>query len=246
MREDLTGKKFGKWVVLNFDKIKNRLTYWLCKCDCGTEKSVNAASLKNKTSTGCSPCGKKKRIIDPPSIVGQWTVTDEIITKSGQLHRVCICSCGTKSEISYYRLTHMGSTMCKKCASIINAKKGISDPSYKGTKNISGTYFGRLRDKAKTREIEFNVTIQELQCLLENQNFKCAISGVTITSDPDKGVKECLSENTASLDRIDSSKGYISGNVQWVHKTINQMKMALKEDEFFDFCAKATAHKNSK
>lgn len=41
---------------------------------------------------------------------------------------------------------------------------------------------------------------------------------------------------TASLDRIDSSKGYVIGNVQWVHKTINTMKMDLANSEFIKLC----------
>lgn len=40
----------------------------------------------------------------------------------------------------------------------------------------------------------------------------------------------------ASLDRIDSSKGYIPGNVQWVDKRVNYMKQALPEGEFAELC----------
>ena len=39
-------------------------------------------------------------------------------------------------------------------------------------------------------------------------------------------------ERTASLDRIDSKLGYILGNIQWVHKQINEMKMDLAEVDF--------------
>lgn len=41
---------------------------------------------------------------------------------------------------------------------------------------------------------------------------------------------------TASLDRIDSAKGYVEGNVQWVHKRINLMKGTLSEKDFIAFC----------
>ena len=41
---------------------------------------------------------------------------------------------------------------------------------------------------------------------------------------------------TASLDRIDSKKGYIEGNIQWVHKDINRMKWAFNEDYFIKLC----------
>jgi hypothetical protein len=45
------------------------------------------------------------------------------------------------------------------------------------------------------------------------------------------------------LDRVDSSKGYIEGNVQWVHKTINLMKQSFNQKEFIHFC-KLVANNN--
>lgn len=41
---------------------------------------------------------------------------------------------------------------------------------------------------------------------------------------------------TASLDRIDSSRGYEIDNIQWVHKDVNKMKMGLSQNEFIDIC----------
>lgn len=43
-------------------------------------------------------------------------------------------------------------------------------------------------------------------------------------------------ETTISLDRIDSTKGYIEGNVQWVHKSVNIMKSTLTQEQFINFC----------
>lgn len=39
---------------------------------------------------------------------------------------------------------------------------------------------------------------------------------------------------TASLDRIDGARGYVEGNVWWVHKDVNVMKMDLEVDYFVD------------
>jgi hypothetical protein len=53
---DLTGKRFGRLVVLNFDKEKRRDNYkyyWICKCDCGNIKSICGGSLKNGLSKSC-------------------------------------------------------------------------------------------------------------------------------------------------------------------------------------------------
>ena len=48
--------------------------------------------------------------------------------------------------------------------------------------------------------------------------------------------KKRKSDGTASLDRIDSSKGYIEGNIQWVHKDINRMKGDSSDNDFIKLC----------
>lgn len=45
-------------------------------------------------------------------------------------------------------------------------------------------------------------------------------------------------DSTASLDRIDSSKDYTIGNVQWIHKSINLMKNVIPQDIFVEWCVK--------
>lgn len=54
IRNDLTGKVFGRLEVLKVDESKKtRKTYWLCKCDCGNVKSVRSDSLGRTLSCGC-------------------------------------------------------------------------------------------------------------------------------------------------------------------------------------------------
>ena len=67
--------------------------------------------------------------------------------------------------------------------------------------------------------------------LLSSSTRQCALSGLPIKL-PDR-YKQTF---TASIDRIDSSKGYVKGNVQWVHKDINMMKRNLNQARFVEFC----------
>ena len=54
-----------------------------------------------------------------------------------------------------------------------------------------------------------------------------------------KNTKEWIQRiNTASLDRINSKKGYVEGNIQWVHKDINMMKHCLETSDFIKWCEK--------
>ena len=47
---------------------------------------------------------------------------------------------------------------------------------------------------------------------------------------------------TASIDRIDSKSGYIEGNIQWVHKFINSMKLDHTQEEFIKLCKAVVNH----
>ena len=50
---DLTGQVFSRWTVLQYDCTKNGEAYWLCKCTCGTVRSVNGYHLRSGRSTSC-------------------------------------------------------------------------------------------------------------------------------------------------------------------------------------------------
>lgn len=72
------------------------------------------------------------------------------------------------------------------------------------------------------------------------QNKKCALTGDIIYFPT-----RCWSrDGTASLDRIDSSKGYTKENVQWVHKDINMMKQEYTTEVFLGWCKKVVEHNN--
>ena len=65
------------------------------------------------------------------------------------------------------------------------------------------------------------------------QNKRCSLTGTEIQFR--KGRNKI---QTASLDRIDSTKPYTKQNIQWVHKDINRMKGSLSEENFFNYCKK--------
>mgnify|MGYP003351787189 CR=1 FL=1 len=70
--------------------------------------------------------------------------------------------------------------------------------------------------------------LEYLNDLFIEQQGKCKLSGIEISLP-----KKWNDKNyTASLDRIDSDKGYEKGNVQWVHKHINVMKNIFPQELF--------------
>lgn len=55
--EDLTGRRFGKLVVLERDKSRPDIPYWICQCDCGRIKTVQGANLKRTDGEQTVSCG---------------------------------------------------------------------------------------------------------------------------------------------------------------------------------------------
>jgi hypothetical protein len=52
---DFTGRQFGRLTVIRrAENTKSRMTQWLCRCECGTEKAITVANLgSNTNSCGC-------------------------------------------------------------------------------------------------------------------------------------------------------------------------------------------------
>lgn len=54
---DLTGQRFGKWIVL--ERVEKYL--WRCLCDCGTIETRGRRGLTLGTATRCKPCHRADR-----------------------------------------------------------------------------------------------------------------------------------------------------------------------------------------
>lgn len=68
---------------------------------------------------------------------------------------------------------------------------------------------------------ELTLSIKDFEDIVDRQMFISPLGGEKLTFDK-RGIK-----GNASPDRIDSSKGYIPGNVQWITKEEQKMKMDL-------------------
>lgn len=82
-----------------------------------------------------------------------------------------------------------------------------------GYEEITGTRWGSIKGWAKDRGIDFLITIEQAWELFIKQDRKCALTGDILVFA--KNTIEALNNfTTASLDRIDSSKGYTLDNIQ--------------------------------
>lgn len=136
----------------------------------------------------------------------------------------CRCVCG-KLHITRSKSLRVGDSKSCGCKRI---------RKYKDYKNIHGSYWNSLKKGADKRNLDFNITIKYAWKLFEKQNRTCALTGVDIHLEINYHIKKDI--QTASLDRIDPTKGYIRGNVQWIHKNLNWMKMDFQQEEFIKIC----------
>lgn len=114
----------------------------------------------------------------------------------------------------------------------ILAKNGIVVKPKRNAYVFPCSRFGDIRRSAISQGHMFAVDKEYLHELFLKQNRTCAYTGWQLTFDSSVKVRD----GTASLDRIDSSKGYIPGNVQWVHKYINVMKSWQTHSDFIELC----------
>lgn len=158
---------------------------------------------------------------------------------TGHSRWICQCECGKIWEVD---ATPLKSGQTKSCG--CKKKQVKSDhPAWKGFGEMSSVIYTIAKRGAIARNLDFLVTPQYIWNLFLKQNRKCALTGIELKF-PDK--IDNKKSGTASLDRIDSSKGYIEGNVQWVHKKINIIKRELSEEEFINWCRLVVKHVDNK
>jgi len=157
--------------------------------------------------------------------------------KDGRWYKPC-SKCGKICDYLRYQYALQSYKLDKKCKSCSNKE---TDKCHRGCyKGIRISWFNKFKISAEYRAIEFNITIDDVAELIQKQNFKCALSGWDI-SFPETGIPQ---KCDASIDRIDSKKGYSVENIQITHKTINMIKNKYDNDFFIYVCKSISENAN--
>jgi hypothetical protein len=142
--------------------------------------------------------------------------------KDGKLNTCKICR---SAQTSAYQKRHPEQT------------KRIHKKHYELSKTTNlKRRLGRLLTTAKSRNrYEVLITLEDLENLYDSQNGLCVYSKLPLTLKPHQ-------LTTISLDRIDSSKGYVLGNIQLVGTAINKMKLNYSDKQFIQLCCCVSQH----
>jgi hypothetical protein len=89
---------------------------------------------------------------------------------------------------------------------------------------------------------ECTTTLEDLKELWESQNEICPLTGWKLTLRT-HSQRQTLTTRRASLDRIDSSKGYVKGNIRFISVIANFAKNAFTDKDLIEFC-KAVSENN--
>jgi len=150
----------------------------------------------------------------------------------------------------YINLCHLV-VACKNNLPLVEITVPKRWSKFTGTGNILTSSWNRIKKRANKKGREFSLSINDAWELYLSQNGRCFYSRMPIYFGlPGIGSKNHIlqdGEAIASLDRIDSNKGYTKDNVSWVHVEINFMKFLYSESYFIKLCSFVSAkHKPSK
>jgi hypothetical protein len=142
---------------------------------------------------------------------------------------LCSCNCGKQKPIRLRCLKSGQNKTCGECPK----PKGSNHYAWKGHGDIPHDLFTTYKHSAAAKKLPFEVTIEYLWELFLSQNKRCALTGWELTFPTSYKTK---TNRTASPDRIHSTKGYVKGNVQWVHRDVNKLKKNIPNERFIELC----------
>lgn len=146
---------------------------------------------------------------------------------------------------------------CAACGTLFTPKSGIHkfcSVACKGRwKYITGTFtterqyeqisgnWGRYLSRlmASNGRRRTNLTRDELMAQLVKQDYKCALSGVPLTCQLERGT-HC--QTNASVDRIVAGGPYTADNIQLVCRALNHWRADTPVHDFVEWCRRVVEH----
>jgi hypothetical protein len=154
----------------------------------------------------------------------------------------CSCdNCGIefeKPQSEIIRNKKLGrQNFCSRTCVGLNNVKNFGDKrsnydisKHSGWKKDDYTKFRYHFRNIKKRNKEVDITLEYLRDVWNRQQETCPYLGIKLTLNSYGKIKKDPI-TSASIDRIDSSKGYVKGNIQWISRAVNLMKNDMSENE---------------
>ena len=258
---DLTGKRFGRLVAIarapSLLRAKasgrpRRATAWVCRCDCGTEITVQTINLRAGDTSSCG-CLKhewavrhgerlnlllrERATADPEKWLrahrgekwGRLTIEAEIGRGAHDQRRCrCLCECGQVWEGEYHRLVS-GTTQSCGCLRAHGrmTREQVCERARRGyAKAMEDPEFKEARrDRMRALQLwrEYRMTPEQFRALVEFQAGRCAVCLRILPIDR-------LSESRRGRSPIHVDHDHISGEIRGILCYACNQGLGLYED----------------
>lgn len=173
--KDLTGQRFGRLTVIRrVQNNKYNEAMWLCRCDCGNEKTISGKCLRRKNNTSSCGClqrerAKKSHVTHNMSKSRIFKIWTKIKTR-----------CFNKNIANYKNYGGRGITICKEWKSDFKKfynwaiKNGYSDNLSIDRIDVNGNYcpencrWATSKEQARNTRKNHTITFKgETHCISE-------------------------------------------------------------------------------
>lgn len=186
----------------------------ICACGKSNLFATRHSALLMLSRGNCRHCKKDYRTTKNAALdiyrndIGRW----------------CSKCSGCGKEQAYTRMDHAKQSDLRdwQCKGCVSKAKGFESNKAVGDRRRT---FNKFKKSAESRGIVWGVSLDEM---FRTFDGFCSLSGWPISLS--------YLDQTASLDRIDSSIGYEKENIQWVHKMVNMSKNKYPQAQFISMC----------
>lgn len=136
--------------------------------------------------------------------------------------------------VQFKPITYKQIYCCKSCGDKVRSKDPARQQRYKmhqinyNSKSVRHFLMRLLNKKSRGRHLDIDYVLG----IYDAQKGRCALSGVEMTHIAGHG----RVPTNISIDRIDSSKGYVKGNIQLVCCAVNVAKSNWPQQDFIEMC----------
>ena len=204
-------------------KVKGAYEARCVSCEKVLSFSAKNSAVRMLNRKTCRNCKRDYRALN----------NEEINIYQNDDQKWCSVCSGCGKEQAYTRKDHAKQSshadwQCRKC---VQQAKGFSENLPVGNEK---RVYNKFKKAAFSRNLDFNLTQEEFY---KDFNGVCSLTGWKIDLS--------YSNPTASVDRIDNDKGYIKGNIQWVHVSVNMSRGKKDLKDFIKMCEAVAKYKIS-
>ncbi len=205
------GETYNFWTIIDKAPSRNKHTYWLCQCQCGTIRAVLGTDLKNNKSKSCG-CIK--------SITQSHNLKDEVGNKYGRLTVVaraentpggkarwkCQCECGNETIVSGVDLRGGKVQSCGCLQKENSIKAATSDLLGKtiGNFTVLESIPGEKQGRRHSWRCRCNLCGSEDNIISTSNLYKQYSCGCSISSKGQRKIKAILNKN--NIDFIEEKR----------------------------------------